>query len=165
MARAKTAIRHEVELGCSCGAKKGRPHKPPCEYEECPFCHGQLISCDCCYKILGIDPDKEPTYSNGLTKKQEQQWNARLKEIGLIPEGSEVRRRAGIWTPEYRTTIIEAISREMALAAHSDEYISSDRIILWSSRISLLATASNVMLEMNRGHILQGRTLIWSPPK
>lgn len=30
-----------------CGAIYGCLHHPMCDMEECPDCHGQLISCDC----------------------------------------------------------------------------------------------------------------------
>jgi len=30
-----------------CGAKPGNYHHTGCDIEECPRCHGQLLSCDC----------------------------------------------------------------------------------------------------------------------
>ncbi len=30
-----------------CNAVKGQLHEPLCDYEECPFCEGQVMSCDC----------------------------------------------------------------------------------------------------------------------
>jgi hypothetical protein len=30
-----------------CGVLKGEFHVPSCDVEECPACHGQLITCDC----------------------------------------------------------------------------------------------------------------------
>ena len=36
-----------------CGAKPGEFHKPNCDVERCPFCGGQLISCNCVYRMLG----------------------------------------------------------------------------------------------------------------
>lgn len=33
---------------CSdCNAGKGKVHHINCDCEECPVCHGQLLSCDC----------------------------------------------------------------------------------------------------------------------
>lgn len=30
-----------------CDVGKGEQHIGGCDVEECPFCHGQIISCDC----------------------------------------------------------------------------------------------------------------------
>lgn len=30
-----------------CNAKKGHYHHPGCDWEECPVCGGQLLSCGC----------------------------------------------------------------------------------------------------------------------
>lgn len=30
-----------------CGCKKGHYHHENCDIEECPICHGQMLSCDC----------------------------------------------------------------------------------------------------------------------
>src|SRR5262245_60061408 len=78
-----------------CGVEEGNYHNPGCDMERCPFCLGQLISCDCCYEMLGLFDHKKydvstgylPThiYQNGLTKKQTLQWNKILRGKGLIP--------------------------------------------------------------------------------
>jgi hypothetical protein len=39
---------HAERVGChDCIVIKGQFHVPGCDVEECPNCHGQLISCDC----------------------------------------------------------------------------------------------------------------------
>ena len=32
---------------CGCGVHKGELHVPGCDDEQCPKCHGQMISCGC----------------------------------------------------------------------------------------------------------------------
>jgi hypothetical protein len=69
-----------------CGAKEGELHQTGCDMERCPFCGGQLISCDCVYKLLNIDNSKGTwAYEHGLTNEQSQQWDKLLKAKGLIP--------------------------------------------------------------------------------
>jgi len=38
-----------------CGVAHGEFHRPNCDQERCPKCHGQLISCDCVGRIVGAD--------------------------------------------------------------------------------------------------------------
>jgi hypothetical protein len=69
-----------------CGASEGEFHKPGCDMERCPFCGHQLISCSCCYELLGIDHSEGSwAYSNGLTVAQQEQWDEMLKKKGLVP--------------------------------------------------------------------------------
>lgn len=78
-----------------CDCKEGEYHTPGCDMERCPFCGGQLISCNCAYKKLKlIDKKKNGTkydgltkeiYYNGLSDEQNKKWNKILEKKGLIP--------------------------------------------------------------------------------
>ena len=62
-----------------CGAPEGGIHDGGCDMEICPFCHGQLLCCDCVFEKLGIPQDTE------LTKEQCQTFSKMLEEAGRIP--------------------------------------------------------------------------------
>lgn len=76
-----------------CGCAEGEFHSPGCDMERCPFCGGQLISCDCHLKHFGYEPDwtkpncnlPEDIYNNGLPEEQAEEWDKKLKEKGLVP--------------------------------------------------------------------------------
>lgn len=72
-----------------CGVSVGQLHERGCDTEVCPFCFGQLISCDCSYELLNLfDDDRElpeDVYQNGLTGVLSDRWEAMLAEKGRIP--------------------------------------------------------------------------------
>jgi len=69
-----------------CNCKEGELHHPNCDWERCPFCGGQLLSCACCYKRLNIDVSEGTwAYSHGLDDEQNRRWEAMLKIMGRIP--------------------------------------------------------------------------------
>jgi len=69
-----------------CGAREGEYHQPGCDMETCPFCCGQLISCDCPYNLLGIDASEGTwAYNHGLTDEQAEKWDDMLETKGRIP--------------------------------------------------------------------------------
>lgn len=75
---------------CLCGCVEGELHRGSCDMERCPFCWGQLFSCDCAYKILGEKRgwgERMPIniYMNELTDEMDDEWNAILEEKGRIP--------------------------------------------------------------------------------
>jgi len=68
---------------CSdCGCAKGQLHRLSCFREECPFCGGQLVACDCRHELLGLKdfskygPETSfmapEAYEDGLTPEQEE---------------------------------------------------------------------------------------------
>lgn len=69
-----------------CGCKEGELHEFGCDMEVCPFCGGQLISCDCVYERLDIECSPGSyVYEHGLTEKQEEKWLDILEEKGRRP--------------------------------------------------------------------------------
>jgi hypothetical protein len=78
-----------------CGARPGEFHRPDCDVEQCPYCGGQLISCDCgrrrhlegCLPWQGAWP--------GVAEPRELGWFARVAPgRGWVPCGPEEPRAA-----------------------------------------------------------------------
>jgi hypothetical protein len=79
----------------SCDVNEGQRHELFCEYEHCPFCGGQLASCDCSYENLGLRDESKFTvktsflpaeiYENGLPEELENKWCKILDEKGRVP--------------------------------------------------------------------------------
>jgi hypothetical protein len=72
-----------------CGAAIGEYHTWGCDWEVCPFCFGQLLSCDCIYRYFGLDAssleDDYPTiYEEGIPHKMERIWQQALRRKGRI---------------------------------------------------------------------------------
>lgn len=86
----------EDRSNCSyCGALEGHLHDFMCDFERCPFCGGQLLTCECCYYRLGflnyrrygaetgyLPPD---IYENGLSESQAEQWLQVCEKKGRVP--------------------------------------------------------------------------------
>jgi hypothetical protein len=69
-----------------CGAEEGQLHEYGCDMERCPYCLGQLITCGCIYRILGIDcAPGTRVYSEGPSDEQRNLWIAVLNKKGRIP--------------------------------------------------------------------------------
>lgn len=77
-----------------CGIHEGQLHVLGCDNERCPFCAGQLISCDCVYTQLDLfDQRYGPAthylppdlYHKGLTEAQAKAWEQMLEAKGRLP--------------------------------------------------------------------------------
>jgi hypothetical protein len=96
MSKSRNDNDHNPRASCGdCGVEEGEYHVLGCDCERCPFCSGQLISCDCCYQLLNLfdrgkyddstaylPPD---IYRYGLAEEQGQQWDEMLRKKGRIP--------------------------------------------------------------------------------
>lgn len=86
-------MKDEIKTCHDCGAKEGQIHEYGCDMEDCPFCGGQLLSCDCSYTNLGFVIDDnlpfsglpENIYNEGLTDELWDKWVIILEKKGRIP--------------------------------------------------------------------------------
>ena len=77
---------YERDTCRDCSVLEGENHTPNCFQELCPFCLGQLVTCDCSYTKLEVDHSEGTwAYENGLTEQQLKQWTAILERAGLVP--------------------------------------------------------------------------------
>jgi len=83
-----------------CGCDEGDLHDLLCEFEECPFCGGQLISCDC--HLKHFFPNLESYKGKYLSAEQAVKWTDHLIKTGRVPRISyPVRcRKCGIASPK-----------------------------------------------------------------
>ena len=77
-----------------CGVKIGKVHESGCDWERCPICKGQLLSCNCIYEYFGIDvvnmEEKYPAiYNEGVTDEMYDMWEKHLNKKGRIVYGKE----------------------------------------------------------------------------
>ena len=83
----------EPKICHDCGCEEGQIHMHGCDMEYCPFCGGQLISCMCCYSMLGYSYDwgapncglPEEVYKHGLSDEETDKWLDMLDEKGRVP--------------------------------------------------------------------------------
>lgn len=70
-----------------CGVKPGERHRHGCDVQRCPFCGSQLLTCNCVYKVNGMDPDyleeQHPEiYNEGATEEMWAKFDVEVEKKG-----------------------------------------------------------------------------------
>ena len=80
------------EKSCrDCGCQNGELHELFCTRERCPFCRGQLISCGCMPKVLGLSAEEQRIIEEQIDdsieplKSISERWKTALHERGRVP--------------------------------------------------------------------------------
>lgn len=78
-----------------CGAAWGQLHEPFCLKERCPYCRGQLATCDCIFVALGLSDEERKVVEDYIDDSVEPlkgicaRWRQALQQKGRIPFGAE----------------------------------------------------------------------------
>jgi hypothetical protein len=79
-----------VILCYRCGVAPGELHAPDCEVERCPYCGGQLVSCECRRRPPLDDRMPWTGVWPGVAECREYGWFARLVQgQGWVPCGPD----------------------------------------------------------------------------
>jgi len=78
---------------CGCKVSVGENHTG-CDWEECPFCRGQLIACECDFHMmLGLSLSEfRIADTEGFTDEQAERLDVILEKKGRVPFGKEINR-------------------------------------------------------------------------
>jgi hypothetical protein len=74
-----------------CGCSEGELHEIFCTKERCPFCLGQLASCDCKSKVLNLSTEEQIAVDEYIDDEIEplrgiiQRWVEALDRKGRVP--------------------------------------------------------------------------------
>lgn len=74
-----------------CGAGAGELHELFCTRERCPFCDGQLITCDCIRTVLQLNSEETRAVDEYIDDSEEplrsimERWESALEEKGRVP--------------------------------------------------------------------------------
>ena len=83
--------RHMIETCPDCGVRSGELHDLFCTKERCPFCAGQLISCDCIRSVLKLSAPERQALDEYIDDSVPplfdvmQRWRDALAKKGRVP--------------------------------------------------------------------------------
>lgn len=88
---ASAGRRHRIETCTDCGTEPGKLHDLFCLKERCPFCGGQLATCDCIIDVLKLSDAEQQAVAEYIDDSVPplsdimQRWSAALARKGRIP--------------------------------------------------------------------------------
>ncbi len=74
-----------------CECEEGQLHEIFCTKERCPFCSGQLVSCNCISNVLDLNPEEQEALDEYIDDSVEplisinKRWVKALNKKGRIP--------------------------------------------------------------------------------
>lgn len=81
-----------MSIDCpECGASPNQLHEPFCLKECCPFCDGQLCTCDCIFDVLKLSERERVAVEEYVDDTIEplkticERWFAALEDKGRVP--------------------------------------------------------------------------------
>lgn len=83
--------RHTIETCPDCGVRSGELHDLFCTKERCPFCGGQLMSCDCKRSVLKLSESEQKALDEYVDDSVPplsdimQRWRQALDKKGRVP--------------------------------------------------------------------------------
>ena len=88
---------NQIQHCADCRCKYGDLHELYCSKELCPFCHGQLASCECIHKELNLSEEESNAVYEYIDDYEEplktivKRWEIALNKKGRIPLGEDLK--------------------------------------------------------------------------
>lgn len=82
---------NQIKKCSSCSAQTGHLHDMFCTLERCPFCGGQLATCECAGVVLILTDEEKEAFDDYIDDSAEplkgivDRWRAALEKKGRIP--------------------------------------------------------------------------------
>jgi hypothetical protein len=83
--------RHMIDVCPDCGVAEGQLHELLCLKERCPFCGGQLATCECLGHVLQLTPEEQQLVDEYVDDSIPplstimKRWRAALEQKGRVP--------------------------------------------------------------------------------